>query len=242
MMRRLAAFLTEPRYQRFHVLVIAAALLGHLLLHYATYVPALREPMSRLPYLRLHVLHEAEFLLLIVYAGLVFRLKGGLAAVAITAITSVPFLLTPFIFGREPRPGELRDLAVQVGAILVMGAIISVLYEVVAREREGRLGLAARLAEANLRLRTKNEELEQAVQRLEQAHRQLMVLNHSIQGRLNRLYEGLQQGTEEEGRLLETLPPSLARERFARFLRRVEEVVAPASVGLGPGEGARQTG
>ncbi len=105
-------FLASPRYRTSHAVIITLALFLHLALHYATYVPALREPLGNLPYFRLHVLHEAEFLLIVLYAALVFRIKGGLTAVAVTAVTSVPFLLTPYIFGRDPRPDEIRDLAI----------------------------------------------------------------------------------------------------------------------------------
>lgn len=125
----LARLLIDPRYRRAHLLVIVVALVVHLSLHYATYVPALREPLAGLPYFRLHVLHEAEFLLIVAYAGIVLGLFAGMIAIATTAITSTPFILTPYIFGRDPRPGEIRDLAIQVGFILLMGFLMVLLYD-----------------------------------------------------------------------------------------------------------------
>lgn len=121
--------LTEPRYRPMHAVAIAMALVVHLLLHYATYFPSLRPVLGNLPYFRLHVLHEAEFLGIIAYAGLVFRLRGGLIALGITAVTSIPFILTPYILGRPPLPNEIRDLSLQVGFILLNGLLITLLFE-----------------------------------------------------------------------------------------------------------------
>ncbi|MCH7552410.1 MAG: hypothetical protein IIC82_00210 [Chloroflexi bacterium] len=142
-----AQYLTDPRYRKQHFLIISAALVIHLCFHYATYIPVLRDPLGDLPYFRLHVLHEAEFLLIIVYAAMVFKAKGGLLAVAITGATSIPFILTPYIFGFEPKPDQIRDLAIQVGFILLMGVIMVLLYEMVDRERTRRIRLAEELAE-----------------------------------------------------------------------------------------------
>ena len=132
---RWSSFLTSPRYRTLHVVIITVALLVHLAFHYATYYPPLREPLAGLPYFRLHSLHEAEFVFIIVYASLVFRLMGGLIAIIITAISSIPFAVTPYIFGRAPKTDELRDLVIQVDFILLMSFAIVLLYEFVARER-----------------------------------------------------------------------------------------------------------
>ena len=130
-----ATFFTDPRYRRFHAALLVVGLAAHLILHYATYIPALRPVLGGLPYFRLHVLHEAEFLLFIAYASIVFGLRGGLAAVTVTAVTSVPFILTPYIFGRTPAPGEVRDLTTQVLFVLGMGVLMTLLYETEARRR-----------------------------------------------------------------------------------------------------------
>jgi signal transduction histidine kinase len=130
------------------MVVIVVALVFHLSLHYATYFPALREPLGGLPYFRLHSLHEAEFLLIVAYAGVVLGLRAGVTAVIITGLTSIPFILTPYIFGRDPRPGEIRDLSIQVGFILAMGLLITLLYDRDQRRRAAE-GQNATLAEVN---------------------------------------------------------------------------------------------
>lgn len=219
-------FLTDPKYRRWHFVVLTFALLAHSALHYATYLPALRGPISNLPYFRLHSLHEAEYLLVIVYASLVFRLKGGLTAVGITAVTSLPFLLTPFIFGRQPRPDELRDLAIQVAFVLLMGTIIALLYEWVARERDRRLALADHIEESNRALLQRNQALGEMSQRLQATNNQLNGLNGTVQTRLNRLYGDLEQALDEEMAQLVTLrTEEITRERFAGFLARVRGLI-----------------
>ena len=130
------ARLIDPRHRWCHVAIITVALAVHLSLHYATYLPALRGPLDNLPYFRLHMLHEAEFLLIIAYAGVVLGLRAGIVTLVITAATSVPFILTPYTFDRAPRTNEIRDLALQVGFILLMGLLIVLLYD---RDKSRRL-------------------------------------------------------------------------------------------------------
>ena len=87
MWKNLARKLIDPRYKRVHLAAIVAALVVHLSMHYSTYLPALREPLGSLPYFRLHVLHEAEFLLIVAYAGVVLGLRAGVTTVIITGLT-----------------------------------------------------------------------------------------------------------------------------------------------------------
>ena len=90
--------LIDPRYRRLHLAVIVTALVVHTAMHYATFVPALRGLLAELPYFRLHVLHEAEFLLIVAYAGVVVGLRTGIAAVVVTGVTSIPFILSRYFF------------------------------------------------------------------------------------------------------------------------------------------------
>jgi hypothetical protein len=201
---RVGAFLVDPRYRTAHAIILTTVLLLHLTTHYATYVPALRSALGSLPYFGLHVLHEAEFLVVIVYASAVFRLMGGLVAVGVTALTSVPFLMTPLFFGRDPRPGEIRDLATEVGLILVLGIIVAMLYELVSRERERRVALALEV---------------------QRRARHVEALNDTIQRRLNRLYDDLDRIIDEEEQVLLNLPASHAPVRLASFVHRVGQTV-----------------
>jgi hypothetical protein len=210
-LERWGAFVTNLRYKKVHAFIVIIALLVHLVTHYATYLPATRNFFADLPYFRLHALHEAEFVLVIFYASVVFRLKGGLTAVAITAITSIPFLLTPFVFEREPRPDELRDLAIQVAFVLAMGILIALLTEGVLRERDRRVRLALQLEESN--------------QQLEAANKQLTGLNQLIQGHLNRLFDDIQGAVKEEELELSVTPLTPLKERFVQFLHRVAAIV-----------------
>lgn len=217
----LADVLTNPRYRTLHAVIITVALLLHLSLHYATYYPPLREPLGNLPYFRLHVLHEAEFLLIVVYTTIVFRLTGGIAALVVTAISSIPFIMTPYLFDRPPRPGEIRDLAIEVGFILVMGALIVLLYETVARERERRIALARDIEESNAQLAAKSTELERLNSQVQAANTQLTALNQTVQANLNRLYNDLHTAVGEEQAKLDLYPTLVPKESFSALLHRI---------------------
>lgn len=212
-LRNLATFLTNPQNKRLHAVVIGLALVVHLALHYATYLPALRTALDGLPYFKLHALHEAEFLLIVVYAGIVFRLRGGLMAVGISAVTSVPFLLTPYIFGRQPREGEITDLVIQVVFVLTMGLLMVLLQESVTRSREVRLALMARIEKAN--------------DQLESANRQLQALNSNIQAEFNAMLELLGGARPIEQLVDEVMVSSPEKDHITRFLRRLSNLSSP---------------
>lgn len=104
-------FLAEPKYRKWHAAIIAFALISHGFAHYANYIPAVRPYLTSIPYFSLHVLHEAEFLLIIFYSTLIFRLRGGLIVVGVTAIASIPFVFSSQILTSNPDPafGEFAD-------------------------------------------------------------------------------------------------------------------------------------
>ncbi|MBM3940714.1 MAG: HAMP domain-containing histidine kinase [SAR202 cluster bacterium] len=127
---KIAGRLLDPRYKRLHVFVITLTLVVHTVMHYATYFPAVAPYVASIPYFRLHVLHEAEFLLIVAYAGVVMGLRAGLVAVVVTGITSIPFILSPRIMPQfYPNPGALRDQVIQVVFVLAMGLMITLLYD-----------------------------------------------------------------------------------------------------------------
>jgi len=135
-MRRFGTFMVGPRYRPVHLAIITFALLLHLATHYATYLDTTRSLVSGLPYFRLHILHEMEFLLIIVYAGVVFGVKGGLIAVGISAVTSIPFLFQADIIGYRAAPGEMRDSALQLSVMLLMGVLMVGLLEADRKRRQ----------------------------------------------------------------------------------------------------------
>ncbi|MBI4329018.1 MAG: hypothetical protein HY685_04035 [Chloroflexi bacterium] len=220
-LERGGAFLTDRRFRKAHAVIIATALLVHLALHYALYVPALREPLGNLPYMRLHALHEAEFLLIVVYAALVFRFAGGLVAVAITAVTSIPFLLTPYIFGREPGPTELRDLATQVGFILVMGVIMSVLTEMAARLRELGLLVVTTTQQRDVAKQLATGKQLEITRALQQEGQQLQTLNRTLRDQIN----SLGQLVEGERVAVASGHSKASPEEYASFLQRLSETL-----------------
>ncbi len=144
-MRWLTDFLFDRKYRLIHAVIVVTAVLVHGLMHYLTYIPDVRAVIGNLPYFRLHILHEAEFLLIIVYAALTLRWKAGAAVTIFTAMTSIPFILTPFIFGREPRLDELRDNSIQVAFIIGMAALMVLFIETAQRDRERVAAHARRL-------------------------------------------------------------------------------------------------
>ena len=144
-MRWLTDFLFDRKYRLIHAVTIITAVLVHGLMHYLTYIPDVREVIGNLPYFRLHILHEAEFLLIIVYAALTLRWKAGAAVTIFTALTSIPFILAPFIFGRDPRVDELRDNSIQVAFIIGMAALMILFIETAQRDRERVTAHARRL-------------------------------------------------------------------------------------------------
>ena len=162
-----------------------------------------------------HALHVAEFLLIVVYAAIVFRIKGGLIAVGITAVTSIPFILTPYIFGRDPREGEITDLVIQVVFVLAMGIFMVLLYESVTRLREVRLALLVRVEDAN--------------QQLESANRQLQALNTTIQTQLFGILDSLAEAGPIQRMVEETMVPGPTKDQITGFLRRVNDVASPQS-------------
>jgi len=144
-LRWLPNFLFDRKYRLIHAVIVTTAVVVHGMLHYLTYIPDFRQVIGSLPYFRLHILHEAEFLLIIVYAALTLRWKGGAVVTIVTGLTSIPFILAPYIFGRDPRPDELRDNSIQVAFILGMATLMVLFIETAQRDRERVAAHARRL-------------------------------------------------------------------------------------------------
>jgi Skp family chaperone for outer membrane proteins len=107
----------------------------------------------------------------------------------------------------------------------MMGVILTVLYEWVARERDRRSALAAEVDRSNQALQLRNQQLFQLSQRLQATNNQLTSLNTTVQARLNRLFDDLDASVEREQQALAAEPPEEAKERFSRFLESVQRVL-----------------
>ncbi len=129
-------FLTDPRYRKLHGAILVTAFVLYLFTHYGMYIPEVRKIVADLPYFRLHAIREAEFLLIVAYSAIVFGVRGGLIALSITAIATIPFVLTPYVFDRSPQPDEIRDLALQIGILLTAGVVMVLLYDAENRRRK----------------------------------------------------------------------------------------------------------
>ncbi|MBI2855310.1 MAG: PAS domain S-box protein, partial [Chloroflexi bacterium] len=125
--------------------VITILTLGHTFIHYAAYIPDFGRIFRGLPYFNLHILHELEYLGIIAIAAYRYGWKGGVALILLTLTASIPFILTPFVFGYDPRPGEFRDRAIEVGATLALGALLTFLANEVVRRRDRLISTIAAL-------------------------------------------------------------------------------------------------
>lgn len=143
--------------KRLHFILIAILLLGHTLVHYAVLIPEAGEVVEGLPFVDLHVLHESEYLVVIAYASWIFRLRGGLAALAVTGLAAIPFIFASQIhlngygsaalgtgddYGSyaavETGFGGLGNAAIEVGVLLAIGAFILFINERWAREHDAK--------------------------------------------------------------------------------------------------------
>src|SRR5437660_1246334 len=126
------------RRQRPHAVIIVLLLLGHSLLHYLILFPSIGEALENAPYFKLHVLHEAEYVALIAYASLIFRLRGGLLALSAFILTSIPFLVSSQINSAEYISygfPTFWDGVREFFLLLCVGTLIVVLNELWGRER-----------------------------------------------------------------------------------------------------------
>lgn len=195
-----------------HLAILILLLLGHSVVHYAILIPVVGELVEHLPFFNLHVLHESEYLVVIAYASLVFRLKGGVLALAATAVASTPFVFANRIHlsgavdygAMEYGFAGPENSLIEVSVLLLIGGFIVVVNEMWGRERDRRL---------------------LASQQLEAAHRQLLGLNQMIQKQINDTVVSIREAVEEENRALNSLDSSSMRSRFMAFLRKVAQIV-----------------
>lgn len=222
-------------HKRFHLAAMAVLMIGHTIIHYAILIPEVGELVEDLPFFNLHVLHEAEYLAVVAYASLVFRLRGGVLALLAMSLASIPFLLAFKInsleyveYGFSGPDNALIDFVV----LLVIGAWFVTVNELWGRERDRRI-LSERqlevsneaLRQANQQVQEANRQLEQANDRLESVNHQLTVLNQTIQTQLTRLFGTLNDLTDRELHDVEGIPVSSLQERYKRFIEEVKRAL-----------------
>jgi len=143
-------------------------------LHYPQQIPFLRElGLSSFLGLSRHAVERVFFLVPIVYAGLVFGLRGGI--VCLVAATAA---MMPRVWFISPHP---RDALFEVGAIVAFGALINWWLE--SRRRE-----SGRREQIMLQLEAKRRELQSYIQSIRENERRLSVL-HSVSSAVNQSLE-----------------------------------------------------
>lgn len=217
--------------------IIAAITLGHTFTHYATYIPSFRRVFWGLPYFNLHILHELEYLLIITIAAYRYRWKGGALLILATLIASIPFMLTPYVFGYDPKPGELRDRGIEVGATLVIGVILTLLVNDVVRKKD-RLIAAVEVLQATQKHFIESEETLRESEELHRAVVENMAEAVAITSDAKRVFvnkafldiHGLQDASTVIGKSMDRLIFPADREMVVeRSLARQRGEPAPSS-------------
>ena len=157
-----------------HFWAILVVFLICIALHYPQQIPFLRElGLSSLWGLSRHAVERIFFLFPIVYAGLVFGLRGGIVCL----ITAVAVMMPRALFvSAYP-----RDALFEIGAIIAFGATINWWLE--SRRRE-----SGRREQIMLQLEANRRELQSYVQSIKENERRLSVL-HSISSAVNQSLE-----------------------------------------------------
>lgn len=175
--------------------MICAVLAVNLIVHYGAYIPALQGALGDSTYLALQSVLEMNALIIVIYAGTVFRLRGSAASLAVLAIALIPVAADPTIVSQDIGAEGASLLAGLVAFILFVGAGLIVIQEIIARERERRANLAVAVTEVNLRLDEKKSEPEATEKQLQSTRTQLTALNRLAQKELQRLLDELEEST-----------------------------------------------
>jgi hypothetical protein len=121
--------------------IVVAMLVAATILHYPQQLPIVggHDPKSFLGTER-HAFERLAFLLPIVYAGLVFGLKGGLATLAVALIAMVP---------RDIWVSDYRvDASLETAGVVFVGGLVNVWLDVYRKERMRREGALSELRAA----------------------------------------------------------------------------------------------
>ncbi len=187
----------------------------HVVVHYAVFIPGVPDGLVDFVFSRFRAFLDLNLLIVVIYAGLMFRLKGGSTALAVTSVTLLPLLIAPRLDGDGLSEAFPRDQAIEVGLVLLMGALVVTVQEFLTGEREGR---------------------ERLGQQLENTNRQLSALNRMAQQDLNSIFIDLKESVEQEMKQLDYATPDEAHLKFTLFLNNVLDILdrnQPRRVGGG---------
>ena len=186
-----------------HIYVISAVMASQIALHYAEYIPGVPPFLYDLINSRFRVIFDVGLLIVVIYAGTVFRLKGSSLTLAMTSVVLMPLLIASDSAERNELLVESRNQAIEVSLVLLVGAMIITLQEFLAVERQER---------------------EQLGRRLDSTARQLSALNRMTQRDLGLLFSDLRDITDKEWRLLRINTGAPSFDRYAQFLTRVSDI------------------
>ena len=202
-------------FKSLHMVLISLALATHVAVNYAVFIPGVLDPFVDFVFSRFRALLDMNLLIVVVYARLMFRLKGGSTALAVTSVALLPLLINPGPDGDGLSGGFSRDQAIEVGLVLLMGALVVTVQEFLSGEREGR---------------------ERLGQQLENTSRQLTALNRMAQQDLNAIFVDFKESVDEELRQLDSVTLDQAQLNFTLFLHKVLDILdsnLPRKVGGG---------
>jgi type II secretory pathway component PulM len=216
-------FLTDRRYRWFHAVLIGFALLINVVSSYLALLDPASGGIGSLANTKLQAIQQAQYLILILYATVVFNLRGGLAAVGLTGATSLPFVFLNAFKVQNITPAEFANLVTQTAFVLLMGLFMAVLYDLIRKERERRMGLTLQVDQATTQLHARAKELADMDGRLGTSTKQLQALNQLIQRRVVELYGDPHEVAAARGAARPSYLPVMAVEETpSAFLRRLE--------------------
>ena len=195
--RMLAVWQSDMRW--IHLSIVSVIVAVPVVAHLSAYALGTGSLFSDFVHSKWRALSDLDMLVALVYAGMVFRVKGSCLTLIVASTTLAPLLLM------DTSEGAVRDNAIVIGLILLFGAFIATLQKIVARERESR---------------------EKLMETLDRTNQQLGALNRMAQMSLNTLFDDVTQAIESERQIVEAGNPRLAAHRYPIFLEKLLEVIA----------------
>lgn len=147
--RALSSLDTTRGTRRVHIFVVALLLLLSIAPYYSLLIPSIGQRLANSPLFTFRVAHEMQELQILgvtAYASLVFRLRGGLIALAILATMPITQMVAPIVWGVPLQESVDIEQVLDVVLIVIMGLPFPLLFEALFRRFQ-----AEREAEASRR-------------------------------------------------------------------------------------------